>query len=49
MNMFEGKIQGGYFKSDLFEYPLSEKQIRQLKDYEDEFSSHRPPEFCVKV
>ncbi len=34
MNMFEGKIQGGYFKSDLFEYPLSEKQIRQLKDYE---------------
>ncbi|MDE7265543.1 MAG: TOBE domain-containing protein, partial [Clostridia bacterium] len=34
MNMFEGRIQGGYFKSDLFEYPLSEKQIMQLKEYE---------------
>lgn len=35
MNMFEGKIEKGYFKCNLFDYPLSEKQKETLKDYED--------------
>ena len=34
MNMFEGKIEGGNFKCDLFEYPLDEKQKATLSNYE---------------
>lgn len=35
MNMFDGKIKGGNFVSELFSYPLSEAQIKLLGDYED--------------
>lgn len=34
MNMFDGKVEGGHFKCDLFDYPLSDKQKEILKDYE---------------
>ena len=34
MNMFEGKIENGHFKSELFDYPLNDKQKNSLKDYE---------------
>ncbi len=34
MNMFDGVVEGGKFKSELFEYPLNEKQKQTLKDYE---------------
>lgn len=34
MNMFEGKIEGGKFVSELFDYPLTEAQKESLKDYE---------------
>lgn len=34
MNMFEGVIEKGSFKSELFEYPLNEKQTGLLKDYD---------------
>lgn len=34
MNMFEGVIEGGKFKDELFEYPLSDSQKKVLKDYE---------------
>lgn len=34
MNMFEGTIEKGSFKSELFEYPLNEKQTGLLKDYD---------------
>ncbi len=34
MNMFDGKIEGGKFVSELFEYPLTAEQITLLKDYE---------------
>lgn len=34
MNMFEGKIESGKFKCDLFEYPLTDKQREILSDYE---------------
>ena len=34
MNMFEGKIEKGAFKCDLFDYPLNSKQKEILKDYE---------------
>lgn len=36
MNMFEGKIQNGKFVSELFEYPLSDKQKAVLNAYEGE-------------
>ncbi len=35
MNMFEGKVEGGHFKCEYFDYPLNEKQKELLKDYED--------------
>lgn len=35
MNMFNGKIEKGHFVSELFDYPLNEKQVEILKDYED--------------
>ena len=35
MNMFEGTIEKGNFKNELFTYPLTEKQKQILKDYED--------------
>ena len=34
MNMFEGKIQGGKFVSELFEYPLGAEQKTLLSAYE---------------
>ena len=34
MNMFEGKIEGGKFVSELFEYPLTAEQTSLLADYE---------------
>lgn len=34
MNMFDGKIEGGHFKSELFDYPLTSAQAELLKDYE---------------
>lgn len=34
MNMFEGKIENGHFISELFDYPLNDKQKEILKDYE---------------
>lgn len=34
MNMFEGVIEKGSFKSELFDYPLNEKQTGLLKDYD---------------
>ena len=34
MNMFEGKIEKGSFKNELFTYPLNDKQKEILKDYE---------------
>ena len=34
MNMFEGKIEKGAFKCELFDYPLNDKQKAVLKDYE---------------
>ncbi|MBD5631981.1 MAG: sn-glycerol-3-phosphate ABC transporter ATP-binding protein UgpC [Clostridia bacterium] len=34
MNMFEGKIEGGHFKCDYFDYPLNDKQKGVLKEYE---------------
>ena len=34
MNMFDGKVEGGKFVSELFEYPLTESQAETLKDYE---------------
>jgi len=34
MNMFEGKIEGGQFVSELFTYPLTETQKNVLADYE---------------
>lgn len=34
MNMFEGEISGGKFKSELFEYPLNDSQKAMLKPYE---------------
>ncbi|MDE7086781.1 MAG: TOBE domain-containing protein, partial [Clostridia bacterium] len=34
MNMFEGKVEGGKFVSELFEYPLTADQQERLKDYE---------------
>ena len=34
MNMFEGKIEGGKFVSELFEYALTEEQKTMLKEYE---------------
>lgn len=34
MNMFEGKIEGDKFVSELFEYPLNAKQKELLKDYD---------------
>ena len=34
MNMFDGVIENGAFKSELFEYPLNENQKKVLKDYE---------------
>lgn len=34
MNMFDGKVEGGHFKCELFNYPLSDKQKEILKDYE---------------
>ena len=36
MNMFEGKIEGGCFKCDLFEYPLNEEQKVALNSHEGE-------------
>jgi multiple sugar transport system ATP-binding protein len=36
MNMFEGTVEGGKFVSELFTYPLNEKQQKTLKDYEGE-------------
>ena len=34
MNMFDGKVEKGHFKCDLFDYPLNDKQKGILKDYE---------------
>lgn len=34
MNMFEGVIEKGSFKSELFDYALNEKQTGLLKDYD---------------
>lgn len=34
MNMFEGKIEGGAFKCEYFDYPLEDKQKKLLADYE---------------
>ncbi len=34
MNMFEGKVEGGKFVCDLFEYKLTEEQQVLLKDYD---------------
>ncbi len=34
MNMFNGVVEGGHFKSELFDYPLSAAQQDTLKDYE---------------
>ncbi len=34
MNMFEGKVENGHFKNQLFDYPLTEKHREILKDYE---------------
>jgi multiple sugar transport system ATP-binding protein len=34
MNMFDGTIEGGKFKCDLFEYPLTEEQLKVLSAYE---------------
>lgn len=34
MNMFEGTVEDGKFKNDLFEYPLTPAQVERLKDYE---------------
>ena len=34
MNMFDGKVEKGHFKCDLFDYPLSDRQKEILKDYE---------------
>ncbi len=34
MNMFEGKIEGGKFVSELFDYPLTSAQKELLKDYD---------------
>lgn len=34
MNMFDGRIEGGKFVSNYFEYPLNEAQKDLLKDYE---------------
>lgn len=34
MNMFDGKIEGGKFVSDLFEYELTQAQKEKLADYE---------------
>ena len=34
MNMFEGSIEGGNFKSELFDYTLTSAQKELLKDYE---------------
>ena len=34
MNMFEGVIEKGCFKCELFDYPLNEKQTGLLKDYD---------------
>lgn len=35
MNMFEGKVENGAFKCDLFEYPLTAKQKDILREYQD--------------
>lgn len=34
MNMFDGTIEGGHFKSELFDYALTPAQVELLKDYE---------------
>lgn len=34
MNMFEGKIENGYFVCDLFDYPLNDEHKKRLADYE---------------
>ena len=34
MNMFDGKIEGGMFKCEHFEYPLTDNQKELLKEYE---------------
>lgn len=34
MNMFEGKVEGGKFVCDLFDYDLTAEQKTLLKDYE---------------
>lgn len=34
MNMFEGKVEGGHFKSELFDYALTPAQTEKLKEYE---------------
>jgi multiple sugar transport system ATP-binding protein len=34
MNMFEGKVEGGKFVCEFFEYQLNETQIALLKDYD---------------
>lgn len=34
MNMFEGKVEGGHFVCDLFDYPLEESQKKLLEKYE---------------
>ncbi len=34
MNMFEGKVEGSNFVSDLFSYPLNAEQQELLKDYD---------------
>ncbi len=34
MNMFEGKIEGGKFIGELFEYPLTDSLAETLKEYE---------------
>ncbi len=36
MNMFEGKIEGGHFKCDLFDYPLTAAQQKELSSHEGE-------------
>ena len=34
MNMFDGVIEGGHFKSELFDYPLNAEQSKILSGYE---------------
>jgi multiple sugar transport system ATP-binding protein len=34
MNMFEGKVEGAKFVCDLFEYPLTDAQVKALKAYD---------------